>query len=63
MGRVVTTLERGRYARPALDLDDRHPDVETVARSAARGRPVSRRVKAFRAPAAGVAWWSRLGDR
>ena len=63
MGRVVTTLERGRYARPGVDLDDRHPDVETVARAAARGRPVSRRVKAFLAPTAAVTWWSGLGSR
>ncbi|WP_170185780.1 transglutaminaseTgpA domain-containing protein [Lapillicoccus jejuensis] len=63
MGRVVTTLERGRYARPGSALDDRHPDVESVARAAARGRPVSRRVRAFLAPRAAVAWWSGLGSR
>lgn len=64
LGRVVSTMERARYARPGAELD---PEVGTLAAglvaAIAHTRSWRHRVRAFLWPRDARAWWSRIGRR
>ena len=59
MGRVVSTLERARYARPGDERVQLAEDIRVVTRSAASSRTVVRRLRAYFLPRDGVRWWQR----
>jgi transglutaminase-like putative cysteine protease len=62
LGHLVATLERSRYARPGAVPDPLGPQIRTVTKAAAAGRPLTRRIRAFFVPADGVRWWHRSAD-
>jgi len=62
LGRVVATIERGRYAAPTAELADLRPDARTVWRAASRTRSRSLRLRAALAPSEGVRAWSGWAD-
>lgn len=57
LGRVVTTLENARYARPGSSLDDVGPDASTVWRGALSRRRRLDRVRAMLLPEEGRRHW------
>jgi transglutaminase-like putative cysteine protease len=57
LGRVVSTLELARYARPGSDLDDVADDARTVWRGALSRRRRSDRVRALLLPEEGRQHW------
>jgi hypothetical protein len=57
LGRVVATLERARYARPGLDLDDVTDDAHTVWTGALSRRRRGDRVRALLLPEEGRRHW------
>ena len=57
LGRVVTTLERARYARPGSDLDDVTDDARTVWRGALSRRRRTDRIRALLLPEEGRQHW------
>ena len=70
LGRVVATLERGRYAVPDDPLPDVRTDARTVWRAVAESRAWSLRARAALAPTDGMRVWTtlagtagRVGDR
>ena len=61
LGRVVTTLERARYARPGADLTDVTGDARTVWRGALSRRRRTDRARALLLPEEGQQMWRSLG--
>ena len=61
LGRVVTTLERARYARPGADLVDVTDDARTVWRGALSRRRRTDRARALLLPEEGKQMWRGLG--
>ena len=61
LGRVVTTLERARYARAGTDLVDVSDDARTVWRGALSRRRRSDRARALLLPEEGKEMWRDLG--
>lgn len=61
LGRVVTTLERARYARPGAELVDVTDDARTVWRGALSRRRRTDRARALLLPEEGKQMWRRLG--
>ena len=61
LGRVVTTLERARYARPGGELDDVTDDARAVWCGALSRRRRTDRVRALLLPEEGKRMWRRLG--
>ena len=61
LGRVVTTLERARYARPGADLVDVTDDARTVWRGALSRRRRTDRARALLLPEEGKQMWRSLG--
>ena len=61
LGRVVTTLERARYARPGADLIDVTDDARTVWRGALSRRRRTDRARALLLPQEGKQMWRSLG--
>ncbi len=61
LGRVVTTLERARYARAGTDLVDVSDDARTVWRGALSRRRRTDRARALLLPEEGKQMWRRLG--
>ena len=61
LGRVVTTLERARYARPGSDLVDVGDDARTVWRGALSRRRRTDRARALLLPEEGRRMWRDLG--
>jgi hypothetical protein len=57
LGRVVSTLELARYARPGSDLDDVADDARTVWRGALSRRRRADRVRALLLPEEGRRHW------
>jgi hypothetical protein len=62
LGRVVATIERGRYAAPSADLPELRMDARSVWRAAARTRGRGIRLRAALLPSEGVRAWSSLAD-
>ncbi|PRY56086.1 uncharacterized protein DUF4129 [Knoellia remsis] len=60
MGRIVSTLERARYAPPQATFDDVAPDARTVWRAALGTRQRSDRIRAHLLPGDGIRQWSDL---
>ena len=63
MGRVVSTLEQARYARPGAELDDVTGDARAVWRGALSRRRRTDRVRALLLPEEGRRHWRRLFRR
>ncbi len=61
LGRVVSTLERARYARPGADLVDVGDDARTVWRGALSRRRRTDRMRALLLPEEGKQMWRSLG--
>jgi transglutaminase-like putative cysteine protease len=61
LGRVVTTLERARYARPGAELVDVSGDARTVWRGALSRRRRADRARAMLLPEEGKRMWRGLG--
>jgi len=61
LGRVVTTLERARYARPGAELVDVTRDAHTVWRGAMSRRRRTDRARALLLPEEGKQLWRGLG--
>ena len=61
LGRVVTTLERARYARPGAELVDVTDDARTVWRGALSRRRRTDRARALLLPEEGKQMWRGLG--
>ncbi len=61
LGRVVTTLERARYARPGAELVDVTDDARTVWRGALSRRRRTDRARALLLPEEGKQMWRSLG--
>ncbi len=61
LGRVVTTLERARYARPGAELADVSDDARTVWRGALSRRRRTDQARALLLPEEGKQQWRRLG--
>jgi hypothetical protein len=61
LGRVVTTLERARYARPGAELVDVTDDARTVWRGALSRRRRTDRARALLLPEEGKEMWRGLG--
>ena len=61
LGRVVTTLERARYARSGADLVDVTNDARTVWRGALSRRRSTDRARALLLPEEGKQMWRDLG--
>ena len=61
LGRVVTTLERARYARAGTDLVDVSDDARTVWRGALSRRRRGDRARALLLPEEGKQMWRGLG--
>jgi transglutaminase-like putative cysteine protease len=61
LGRVVTTLERARYARPGAELVDVSDDARTVWRGALSRRRRADRARAMLLPEEGKRMWRGLG--
>ena len=61
LGRVVTTLERARYARPGAELVDVTGDARTVWRGALSRRRRTDRARALLLPEEGKQMWRGLG--
>jgi transglutaminase-like putative cysteine protease len=61
LGRVVTTLERARYARPGGELSDVSDDARAVWRGALSRRRRTDRVRALLLPEEGKRMWRSLG--
>ena len=61
LGRVVTTLERARYARAGTDLVDVSDDARTVWRGALSRRRRGDRARALLLPEEGKLMWRGLG--
>ncbi|MFQ6170474.1 transglutaminaseTgpA domain-containing protein [Oryzobacter sp. R7] len=63
LGRVVTTLEQARYARPGSSLDDVGGDARTVWRGAFSRRRRLDRARALLLPEEGRRHWRRAASR
>ena len=61
LGRVVTTLERARYARPGGELSDVTDDARAVWRGALSRRRGTDRARALLLPEEGKRMWRSLG--
>jgi transglutaminase-like putative cysteine protease len=61
LGRVVTTLERARYARPGAELVDVSDDARTFWRGALSRRRRADRARAMLLPEEGKRMWRGLG--
>ena len=60
LGRVVTTLEQARYARPGSDLGDVSGDARAVWRGALSRRRRTDRVRALLLPEEGRRHWTAM---
>jgi transglutaminase-like putative cysteine protease len=60
LGRVVSTLERARYAPPGAELTDVQDDARTVWKAAFARRRRLDRARALLLPDEGLRWWRSL---
>ncbi len=63
LGRVATTLEQARYARPGTALESVEEDSRTVWKAALSRRRRPARIRAMLLPQEGVQHWSGLARR
>lgn len=62
MGRIVTTVERARYAPPNTPIDDISGDARVVWKDAVSARQGSDRARAYLVPGDGVRQWNDAKD-
>lgn len=62
MGRIVSTVERARYAPPHTEIGDVSSDARTVWKAAVSARQRSDRARAYLFPRDGVRQWNDVKD-
>lgn len=62
MGRIVTTVERARYAPPRAEIPDVHTDAKTVWKAALSARQRSDQIRAHLFPSDGFRQWAEVKD-